>query len=668
MKRMEFRQRKRALVVIAVVFALLIRMFFFAGTETKAATPVDGVSLTVEYYTDGNTPLITQTYYRYYTDEASGAMEDSVTIQMPAESEVSLASGNLFMAWELTEPIGQEYLYLAPLEEYTFDWASLLDGQPTSAIKLSVYGNIREYSVSDRFTSEDYMTYKVTNYDSIGDISVTRVEGGLKISAPGTPELESHEFSHWQILNSDYMPVATAKANEVFVSPDGGDFLLDYYSYESMTIEPVGIPVACINFYPNEYDMTTVLNTVYVTKETDDNGTKALAVQMADAPADGPDSLFLTWFEQINYTYVQPGTTVVYDLDDTQDGYSEWPALSSGYEATVFGTWVDIAMEFGDVEVTGYESMAGVERQEDYFTLTAPGNAMADGYYLKEWKVTLGGTDYQVTPGETVCDSRGTPLQLEYKTYAGETITFVAEWEPLLTVTVEYYASRSDYTQGIVAWSDIHTQEGGTDSVTIRMPSAGNTDRTFLRWTCVQQNGHFFEDKQIEFYWEYLGSVNYTLQMVAETVDVIVDMNDNGDADAIGESEFEIVRSDTYFEVVVPERIPGRTGYTFGGWSAQTDIGERETLSPGGTWSLDYDGHEEAYVTFTANWVANPTPTPTPIPDPVMVYEGDNYLWDGEKYQFSGGTWMIEGDATVYEGWIEFYVPSYGYYYIKGGE
>jgi hypothetical protein len=194
MKRMEFRQRKRALIVIAVVFALLMRMFFFAGIETKAATPVDGVSLTVEYYTGDNAPAITQTYYRYYTDEASGAMDDSVTIRMPAESEVSLTNGKLFVAWELTEPIGQDYLYLAPSEEYTFDWESLLDGQPTSAIRLSVYANIREYSVSDSFTSEDYMTYAVTNYDSIGDISVTRVEGGLKILAPGTPELERHEF------------------------------------------------------------------------------------------------------------------------------------------------------------------------------------------------------------------------------------------------------------------------------------------------------------------------------------------------------------------------------------------------------------------------------------------------------------------------------------------
>ena len=40
MKRMEFRQRKRALIVIAVVFALLMRMFFFAGIETKAANAI----------------------------------------------------------------------------------------------------------------------------------------------------------------------------------------------------------------------------------------------------------------------------------------------------------------------------------------------------------------------------------------------------------------------------------------------------------------------------------------------------------------------------------------------------------------------------------------------------------------------------------------------------
>ena len=694
MSNAEMKQRKRSLLVILLVFSLLVRVFCFGRMETHAATQVGGVSLTVEYNTGGVTAAATQTYYRYYIDEAAGTMDASVTITMPSESEISMADGQLLTAWEMTDPIGQDVITLLPGDTYSFDWESLLEGQESSQLYLSIYGNVREYSVNESFTGEDYNTYAITNYDSIGDISINRTADGFTVTAPGTPVLESHAFDQWQLLNSDYMPIGYATAGGVFQSPDGGDLLLDYSSYDTLYVEAVGIPMATINFYKSMFDTDTVLDTITVTKQTDDNGTKALSFTWPSAPEGEAGSVFLAWYDSIGYSYRLPGTTVTYN-DEDGDGYADWPSLGTGYVTSVYGSWLDVTTEYGDVVVTTSAGEATVTTYDTYFTLTAPSAPTADGYLFTGWTILLDNTTYEVTAGEIVSDENNSPIALTYENYDDVTVTFIAQWERI--ASIYYHQDAEGYKIG----SAMHVEQINPEYDASGAVSPGiyttygsvslEDGGLLLGWTNVADGSFLAPEVETTFEWDQLDDKN-SIHLIAVWLytDWVL-----GDGVADWQEKVTIVHeTDGMYSLTLPEKEPVMPGYSFDGWEhAQNQQTYRfaagENTSNQGL-SYTYPSENEVTHEFVAQWTADPTPTPTPTntptptptntptptptntptptPTPVVVSAGVQELSAGQEYRLPEGKWVIDGDTTVYEGGMVFYVPKSGTYNIKEGE
>lgn len=623
MNSMEQKHRKRALIAWMLVFSLLTCAFWFGRTETQAATAVDGVSLTVEYNTGGTSAATTQTYYRYYVDEAAGTKEESVTITTPSESEISLADGQVLTAWKMTDA-SQNEVTILPGESVTVAWEDVIG--ETTAVSMYIYGTVREYSVADSFTGGDWNTYYISNLDSIGGISINRSADSYTITAPGTPIMDAHEFVQWQLLNSDGMVLGYADAGGVFQT-DGSDVVFAYSETDALTVSAEWTPVASIYFYEDMYDMSNPFSTITVTQETDETGTKALSFTMPSAPVREDGSVFLAWYEQIGYSYRLPGETVTYNDDDGGDGYADWPALSSGYTGTISGTWLTPEYEFGDVEVANYDGTISIDAQEDSFTIFAPdAEPEASGYFFNGWSVLLNDTTHFVSGGETISGEDGSALSFLYSEYADSTVTLTAQWQE-----VAWAAAWFDLNGGAV--------DGSSENVAEYYNQTTPDEATFIVTMLKEpvRSGYLFHG------WQYTDASGQTYTFSAgETTENVLVFTYGTDTELMFTALWEVAPTPTPTSTPMP--TPTNT-------PTPTPV-PTSTPTP----------------IPTSTPTPTPTPEPTPTPAPMMVYEGEVELWSGDKYQFQGGTWMIEGDNTVYEGWIEFYVPTSGTYTIKEGE
>jgi len=513
MSREEQKTRKKKLLAWVMVFSVLTGSFWFGRMETDAATET-GAVLTVEYQVGNST--VTQTYPQHYIDEAAGTKEESVTITMAAESEISIPEGQIFTAWQMTEPVGGDSITLLPGEEYTFSWADLISGE-SSAVTVYVQAVTREFHIANIFYSYDGGSYYITNMDSIGGISIDRQESGYTVYAPGLPKMDAHRFERWICLNSDRMPMGYAEAGGVFQTEDGAECMFSYDEWDYLVIEAEWTAYATVNYYENESDYIANYVTMFDTYplEFDDNGYELpLSFQVGGMPSG--TKTFLGWKENVNNTHVLEGMRL---------NYSDWYSLSSGYVVSLVGTWLTPAFEHGDVNVSGYNGAITVDTFEDYFYLYAPeAEPEADGYFFDGWSVLLGNTAYEAESGMAVCGSDGKELELLYENYEDATVTFTSNWkEP----------------EWAVAWFDSNggwTESGSTEPETeyfyqsapedtgyvVTMPQAPERDGyKFAGWQYTKEDGteYLFEAGEstagkLEFLYETNQEVIFTAKWI----------------------------------------------------------------------------------------------------------------------------------------------------------
>ena len=422
----ELKARGRSLLARVLVFSMMLCTLFYREIQPKtaAAATETGESLEVFYQNDSGAKVATtQSYKRYYIDEAANAKDETVIVT--THSSANLGDGELLVAWNVN---GSK---VTPGKSIELNWSEQVATASTSS--LNVIAEVISYTIEDSY---NYFPVTVPGKPSVSYSDDTDT---YTVSMPGTPTVTGGSFVRWKVSAGN--GVYYADAGGALVTEDG--LPVNFSGSTSLSIAAEWVPMATIKYYDSmdEYYSDSPMTTFTQVAEYEEGKLMPLSFSVAEGLGSSEGKYFLAWY--IESSYVTPGTNLTY----------EWSSLPSGYPVKMAATWLTPEFSSNVDGVLSNETFANttisVSNTADGYTVTAPSAPTHKAYFFDKWLVYFSDMPYEAAAGGTLD---------EVFPYSGDqSILLEAQWVEKKSAQVTYDLNDGTYVADGVTYDGTYS-------------------------------------------------------------------------------------------------------------------------------------------------------------------------------------------------------------------
>ena len=313
---------------------------------------------------------------------------------------------------------------------------------------------------------------------------------------------------------------------------------------------------------------------------------------------------FVGWSSSNEGAYIQPGQEMVFVA-----------GTASGQVVTLTAKWEELPKVtiayVGENESIETATIQQNAETDETFNLTVTEHVPTKAYFkFKEWVCGIDNLPYEM----------GSVIEnLSWKTYAGQMITFTAEWEELPSVTLEYI--RYD---GKTITDSVRQVSESEENFSVELPidDSEYSSYKFAGWLHTDEStneGTVYpvDGEAPTFSWKTYAGQTITFTARWEKLPDVTINFENLDGSVDKSSIQQLNIEETEFSVTIPENKSKKEGYRFTGWLCQED-GKVYAVGEAATFSWETFGNKT--IAFTTEWEE--------LPKVTIEYQDENGIFE----------------------------------------